>query len=31
LVGLPLLVASLSLFLLWANRTGFSHLLRGAK
>ena len=31
LVGLPLLVASLALFLLWANRTGFFHLLRSAK
>jgi len=31
LIGLPLLVASLSLFLLWMNRAGFSHLLPGAK
>ena len=31
LVGLPLLVASLSLFLLWANRAAFSRLLPGAK
>src|SRR5882724_657271 len=31
LVGLPLLVASLSLFLLWANRTAFSRLLPGTK
>lgn len=31
LVGLPLLVASLSLFLLWMNRAAFFHLLPGAK
>ena len=31
LVGLPLLVASLSLFLLWANRVAFSCLLPGAQ
>lgn len=31
LVGLPILVASLSLFLLWANRAAFSHLLPVAK
>ena len=31
LVGLPLLVASLSLFLLWANRAAFSCLLPGAQ
>ncbi len=31
LVGLPLLVASLSLFLLWANRAAFSRLLPGAQ
>ena len=31
LFPLPLLVASLSLFLLWVNRTAFSHLLPGRK
>ena len=31
LVGLPLLVALLSLFLLWANRAAFSCLLPGAQ
>ncbi len=30
LVGLPLLVASLSLFLLWTERGGFAGLLRGS-